>query len=166
MTEPTSTRISGPSTSPRLTEVVTGRVTLREPEDLRVVSIRDWARLRRSIETLRNPIPWMEAAGWAAIGIGASAALSFVVWLAGYVVLTPQIQAATFYVGVIHVVVLIGAFAWGALALQSNRQLGSKMRADATSILTDMDEILATGPSAFESRDEEAEPSSTVTTSE
>lgn len=101
----------------------------------------DWARLRRMIARLSNPLPDLASAGWACVGIAASAIIAYFPWMAAYSQLSFKARQHYSYVSPLLVAIAVSCTLMAIFAFFASKRVAKIKAASVEDILADMDSI-------------------------
>lgn len=117
------------------------RIPVAETEDCVPVTRRQWERLRQRVSNLSDPAEWASGAMWAAAGVGASALLTLVPWLAAYAQLPDAAKMTFNWVAPFLALTILFSIAVFLLAAKFGSSLRSARKYNAAQIIEDMDGI-------------------------
>jgi hypothetical protein len=117
-------------------------VTLKIPEEANfVMRERDWARVRKRVDSLGKKRRELSAVAWACVGVLVSAVFALLAWMPAYATLSDAariefawVLPATIALGALGLLLGGGMF-WGA------HLIGSDERLTASQIVEEMDDI-------------------------
>jgi hypothetical protein len=102
---------------------------------------RDWARLRRRVADLANPIPWARDLGWSCVSLAAAFLLALVPWIPAYGQLPPSGQLGFAWVSPCLVVGAVAAIIVAVLSFVMHANMEKVVKRDVKHVLEDIDEI-------------------------
>ncbi len=111
------------------------------PEDWFALRHSDWKRIRRRVENLTDPLPYIGQVGWASVGIGSGALLALLPWTAAYSQLPTPSHNHYAWITPTLMILGVAAFVVAALCLFANRQMRNRDKTTVSSVLSDMDDV-------------------------
>lgn len=117
--------------------------TLTVPTDEGVIAVglRDWTRLRRCVDNLKEPIKWASNAGWTAVGVATSALLGLIPWMAAESQLPDDAKVDYRWVAPALAILGVAAVAVAVLSFLFAKSQTDAHTSRVTELLGDMDSI-------------------------
>jgi hypothetical protein len=112
-----------------------------EPEEAVPVRRSDWARIRRCVWRLKNPVPYLGQVAWTFVGIAVSSGVGYLAWRGTEAQLTRAQKYDNRWVTPTLLVICGAALVIAGLAFITARQVKRQNTVSVDQVLEDMDAV-------------------------